>query len=59
VQEYQECQPLGKKSEVENILRERESEILGILFGDGSLSKVGGSVQIRPAPPKTALAQQF
>lgn len=31
---------------MENILRERESEILGILFGDGSLSKVGGSIQI-------------
>ena len=28
------------------MLDERQSEILGIMFGDGSLSKVGGSIQI-------------
>ena len=28
------------------MLNERQSEILGIMFGDGSMSKVGGSIQI-------------
>jgi len=28
------------------MLEEKESEILGIMFGDGSMSKVGGSIQI-------------
>jgi hypothetical protein len=28
------------------MLNEHQSEILGIMFGDGSMSKVGGSIQI-------------
>jgi DNA-binding transcriptional regulator WhiA len=35
------------------MLTDQESEMLGIMFGDGSLSKVGGSVQIAITGNKT------
>jgi len=36
-----------------NTLTDQESEVLGIMFGDGCLSKVGGSIQIAVTGNKT------